>query len=493
MNPCPGCSVSSLVSSRAPWWGKGRLLLALGLLAAIAPSAAAQQATAPSGIIRLAPPAPDDARISSLVEQLGSENWRMRQEASEKLVALGPGAMAALEAARRQTSDLQLFSDLKLVEDQIAHHQVQRGRGIWVRLESADAAAAVREVADQAGVNVQVEERRLAGVALDAQIEGLSWWEAMTKLCAGHDLDVRASDTGMRVTRATDGPARTLGGPMSIHGPLLVMPRGARYERDLAFDRSAVLKRDGSLVADEAALTRSTRFLYDFEMLLEPRLMIGARRFTILLTTAGDDAGNTLIGSPAADGNDLGRDIAEAARERLDPAAAANVIDADFSSGRLRFSAPLRYPNAPGTRINLSGRIRGVVGAELHDAEATALDLAGGMNWTVAGERILVRLEASSSAGRWALVVQSARAVTPEIAELLAAAFVTAELYDGAGDRFRRGATHNTTSEDGRFTYRLEFIGSAEETMLPGTLRCRYPRQALELDEPFEFENLPMP
>ena len=488
-------SVTEIVSFRAPLRGKGRLLIALGLLAAIGPAAAAaQEASDRSGIIHLEPPAPDLQRVASLIEQLASQDWSLRQEAADKLVLLGAGVLPALETARRQTPDLQLFSDLELVENRIARDQVHVGRPIWLRLEAADAAAAMREIADQAGVSVQVEDRRLRGVVLDGQIEGLTWWQAMMKLCATHDLDVRASDTGMRITRATDGPSRALAGPISTYGPLLVMARGARYERELAFDRSAVLKRDGSLIADEAALLRQQRFLYDFEMMLEPRLMIGTRRFTIFLTAANDDAGNTLIAGPAADGNDLGRAIDDAAaRAAVDPAMTANLLDADFAGGRLRFSASLLYPATPGTRMNLSGRIRGVVGAELHDAEANALDLAAGVIWNVAGERISLRLEASSSAGRWALVVESTRAVTPEIADLLSAAFANAELTDGAGDRFRRGATLNATSDDGRFTSRLEFVGPAEETMLPRTLRCRVPRLALDLDEPFEFANLPMP
>lgn len=489
-----------LRSSTARKRGRMRLrtpaLLGAAMLVALAwPAASRAQDAAPppAGIQRLQPPAPDPAHLSDLVKQLAHESWSLRQEASEKLVVLGPAALPALAEFRRQNTDLQIHNDLGLIEAQIALNVAQSGRQIYLRLQSADAMQAMEEMAQQAGVTVQLEERRLRGVMLDGEIDGLGWWPAMLKLCAAHDLDARPGESGMRITRATDGPARTLVGPASTEGPMLVLARGARYERTLGFDRSPVLKRDGSIVAEEVDALRQARFIYDLEAMLEPRFLLGSRRFTVLLTGASDDAGNVLITAGAADGGDLAGDIAAAARAGVDPAMAANITEAEWSGGRLRIGVPLLYPATPGTRLALSGRIRGLVGADLHDVQATSLDLAAGVAWHVAGERVNVRLEAGSAAGRWTFTAESGRAVAPEVADLLAAALSQAELSDAAGDRFRRGSMNSSTGEDGRYTCRLEFIGSSEETMLPREARCRIPRRTLELDVPFEFENLPIP
>lgn len=464
-------------------------------VALVWPTASRAQDAAPpaAGIERLEPPAPDPAQVSALVKQLADESWSLRQEASEKLIALGPAALPALAECRRQNTDLQTHTDLGLIEAQIALNVAQSGRLIYLRLQSADAMQAVQEMAQQAGVTVQLEERRLRGVTLDGEIEGLSWWPAMLKLCAAHDLDARPGESGMRITRATDGPSRTLVGPSSTDGPMLVLARGARYERTLSFNRNPVLKRDGSIVAEEADVLRQARFIYDLEAMLEPRFLLGSRRFTVLLTGASDDAGNVLMAVGAADGGDLAGDIAAAARAGADPAMVANITEGEWSGGRLRIGVPLVYPVTPGTRLHLSGRVRGLVGADLHEVQATSLDLAAGVAWHVAGERVNVRLEAGSTAGRWTFTAESARAVAPEVADLLAAALSQAELSDAAGDRLRRGAMQSSTGEDGRYACRLEFIGSSEETTLPREVRCRVPRRALELDVPFEFESLPMP
>ena len=434
----------------------------------------------------------DESQVRELLARLADSAWSVRQGAQDELVALGPDILPILAQARAQSADLQAHSAIGLIETQIADNLARVGRPISVHLSDADAAAALREMADQAGFALTIDERRLQGVRVNDEIAGASFWEAMLQLCAAHDLDLRPIESGLRATRATEGAARTIGGPASTSGPMIILARGAHYERRLTLDRHPAA---ATLADTPAAAEASERFRYEFEALLEPRFLIGSRQFTVLLTRAQDDAGNVLhAGCATADGSDLRRDLADpAAGPGDDPALSATLSEAAFSGGRLKFEVDLKFPESPGSRLRLAGRIRGLVGADISQMKAAAIDLAEGAAWHVAGERTEVSLEPSAAAGRWSLSMTSARAVTPEVGDLLAVSMATAELFDAAGDRFRRGALQSTTGDDGRLTLRLEFIGPADGSMLPRQLTCRVPRCALDLDVPFEFDNLPVP
>jgi hypothetical protein len=455
--------------------------------------------------LQAAPPQPDSPaagierpRKTLLPEQvheqlakLADPSWVIRQAAQDELVALGPDILPILALARAESADLQAHAAIRLIETQIADNLARVGRPVFVHLADADAAAALREIADQAGFTLTIDDRRLQGVRVNGEIDGASFWQAILQISASHDLDLRPVESGLRATRATEGAARTVGGPASTSGPMIILARGAHYERKLTLDRDPA---SATLADTPAAAQASERFRYEFEALLEPRFLIGSRRFTVILTRAQDDAGNVLHAAGAADGADLRRELAEpAAGAGDDPALAAAISEAAFTGGRLKFDIDLDFPQSPGRQLRLEGRIRGLVGAEISQMKAAAIDLAGGAAWHVAGERTEISLEPSAAAGRWTLSMTSARAVTPEVGDLLAVSMATAELLDAAGDRFRRGALQSTTGDDGRLTLRLEFIGPADGSMLPRQLTCRVPRCALELDVPFEFDNLPVP
>jgi hypothetical protein len=429
--------------------------------------------------------------VRELVVQLTDPSWAVRQAAQDELVAFGPDILPLLEQARLATADLQTRSSIAVIESQISETLARAGRSISVRLENAEASAAVRELAQQAGIPVVIDERRLMGVRLQGAFDGESFWQTMLDLCARHDLDIRPIESGLRATRATEGAARTIGGPASTYGPMLILARGAHYERKLTLERDPAAQ---TTAVAPAPSYGQERFRYEFEALLEPRFLIGSRKFTVLLTQAADDAGNILHAAGAADGLDLGRDLADPRRPaNAGEGLATSISEAQWSVGRLKFDVDLLFPDSPGRSISLAGRIRGLVGAELEDVRVAAVDMAEGQTWHAAGERTEVRLEPSAAAGRWVLTLVTGRAVAPEVSDLLANALATAELTDAVGDRFRRGSLNSSTGDDGRVTLRMEFIGPADETMLPRHLSVRVPRRALELDIPFEFENLPMP
>lgn len=469
-------------------------LLALAACPALAGPPEAQLPPPAPGITRL-PHDVDARQVAALVASLSDADWNVRYDAQQRLAALGPDALPHLARARRDLDDPHTHATFDLIEQQISEDLAQRGYPVHAEFHEADAVDAIREIARQARLELpqlQVDERRLQGVTINGRIEGRTWWEALSALCAEHDLDARPMETSLRITRATEGAMPTLAGPIATSGPVVILARGARYERRVTIDRAA-LTGTGSTSGEPGGAIEA-RFRYELEAMLEPRFVVGSRRFSIVLTGARDDAGNMLLAGGAADGADLRRDLlAPGARLQLDDLMAASVSEATVSGGRLRFEVDLEYPSAAGRRMSLSGRLRGLVGADLYDIDAEEIAMGEAMTWHIAGERVSARLEPSAAAGRWLLYVQSARAVGPEINDLIVTSVGRAELTDAVGDRFRRGAVHNNTGQDGRLTCRVEFIGPADEAMRPHRLRCRLPRRAVDLDLPFQFDNLPMP
>ena len=77
-------------------------------------------ATAPAVAGPATRPAPSAAEVAALIAQLGSDDWRIREAAGEKLIAAGKPARAALEAkAREKGLDPEVASRLEFIMERL--------------------------------------------------------------------------------------------------------------------------------------------------------------------------------------------------------------------------------------------------------------------------------------------------------------------------------------------------------------------------------------
>lgn len=453
----------------------------------------------PTGIgVKAIVPTIAPAAMDRLLGDLAHDDWHIREQAHKAIVATGPAILGPLEARLGQVETIHLRDAILRAIEETRQAAVGRGTAIHATFAGATVADVLRTLQSQSGIKLGVDVIDPAE-PVSASFDGWTWWQTVGRLCRENDWDLRAFAGGMALRPA--GSAPTLGGPVDLSGPLAVICRGARYERDLVISRSENLTWPtpdavGGAMADAMPRhERGARFEYDFEGYLEPRFVVGSRSFEVVWTEARDDAGNTLLPIGSADLTGLGNDLLGIASPVApEKGMLGNRSEATWQSGRLVFSAPLTFPRQPGETLELAGRLRASVGAELTLYEATTTQMTQGARWRVAGEQVEVRAEPGRTPNRWMVIFETLRDPGSEALDVMIAGFTGTELFDQAGQKLRRGTALRQESAAGGVIYRMEFIGpDPDGPTIPSKLSATLPARLVELDLPFRFKNLPMP
>lgn len=441
----------------------------------------------------------DHALIDRLVDDLAHDDWHIRKQAHDTLVEMGPAILPGLEERLAHVETIHLRDAILLAIEQTRQAAAGRGTLIRAAFTSAGTADVLRTLRTQSGMELGISVIDPAQ-PISARFDGWTWWQSVGWLCRQNDWDLKVDAGGMSIRPA--GSNLTLGGPVHLSGPLAVLCRGARYERELTMSRNAdsawpTPNRVGEAAegAESARHERGTRFLYEFDGYLEPRFVIGSRSFEVIWTEARDDAGNTLLPAGIADISGMGDDLlgppSPVAPEK---GVVGNRSDATWQSGRLMFSAPLVFPGEPGRTLAVAGRLRASVGADLTVYEATTTQITRGIRWRVAGEQVEVRAETGRSPNRWIVVYETLRDPGPATMDVMIAGFLETQLFDQSRRKLRRGTAYRQEGAAGGVIYRMEFIGpEAEGLTIPARLTATLPARLVKLDLPFRFENLPMP
>lgn len=134
------------------------------------------------------------AIIEQLIDQLGHPNYRTRQQASQRLDALGTLALPALTVACQHANPevARRAADLVLTIQYRAEQQaLLKPRLVHLKLHDATIPEAIAELARQSGYRVALAEdvaSQLAGQTITLDTGRVSFWEAVDGLCRKADL-----------------------------------------------------------------------------------------------------------------------------------------------------------------------------------------------------------------------------------------------------------------------------------------------------------------
>ena len=222
-------------------WLLPALLLGLGLLALTIPTSAADK--------------PSDAEIAKLIKQLGSDEYAVREKASEALDKIGAPALEALRKAikdgdaeiSRRAEDL-----VGRIEKRGETASILAAKKVKLAFKDTPVPQAVEELRKQSGYNIVLQDPKntLKDRKVTLDTGEVSFWEALDRLCEKAGL-VEAEQTF-----PISGPPR--GGPIGPGaGPapgVKILPVEVKpVEVKPVEPKTAPAKEKGKIAVDEKA------------------------------------------------------------------------------------------------------------------------------------------------------------------------------------------------------------------------------------------------
>jgi hypothetical protein len=453
---------------------------------------------APCRGLAQAPAARPGPEVEQWIVQLASDDWRARQRATDRLVALGDDALPRLTNLVDATTDSEVRTRAQAAIRQIEDNRLTGTTLVTLDLDNVPAAEAFAQLARQARAPLAsdpIDLLRKIGKPVSLHARRRPFWQVMQELSLQTDLEVTGvtrhnREIGLGVTR---GGTDWMDKPITLAGPLLI--RADRLSRVASVELKP--PRDAS-----------EEFAISLTVFAEPKLKVLDFSQTIRLDEALDERGNSLV--PPEDPNAL--------------AFNAEVFGShgEGHTSRWEVGATLHHPKGMGSRI---ARLRGAT-TLMVETRSAALDvpLAGarGATRTLGGLRVTVK---SADARQAELTVFRDGRGDPEWAAVrMQLSAGQAQLLDDRGQVVARstgggGGEADESPDNQRIDLRLRFAresdggGGGAETPAEGKrkpvtaaapspspsspdpvrLVWEIPVEARELVVPFEFRDLPIP
>ena len=422
--------------------------------------------------------APSD--VDTWIAQLTSDDWKQRQQAMEKLVALGDDAVPRLTKLADNADDGELRTRAGAAIRQIEENRIAGTSLISLKLDDVPVAQALAEIARQARAPIMTEpanllsQKNLKPVSLN--VDHRPFWEVMQTLCAQAELEVtgvsrHGREVGLGLAR---GGTDWMDKPIVLGGPLLI-----RADRLIRIATSHLKPpRD---VTEE--------FTISLSVFAEPKLRVLDYSANLRLEEVVDEKGNSLI--PPADNNvPANVDVFGNTREG--------------STSHWEIGATLHHPKGTGKRIV---KFRASTALQVQTRAATLeLPLTGSKNAarTVGGLRLTVKNLDSSRCDL--TIYRDGRNDAEWYGVRMQLYAGEAQLLDDKGQivaRSQIGLEADESPDSQRLDLRIRFAkegaeeGKEARKKASSTEATRlvwsFPIETRELVIPFEFHDLPVP
>jgi hypothetical protein len=236
--------------------------------------------------------APRNPEIEASIAQLTSDDWKQRQQAMERLVAMGDDAVPRLTRLADSADDGEVRTRAAAAIRQIEENRIAGTSLITLKVDNVPVAQALAEIARQARAPIMTEpanllsQKNLKPVSLN--VDHRPFWDVMQNLCAQAELEVtgvsrHGREVGLGLAR---GGTDWMDKPIVLSGPLLI-----RADRLIRVATSHL--RPPGEVTEE--------FTISLTAFAEPKLRVLDYSATLRLEEVVDEKGNSLI--PPEDNN----------------------------------------------------------------------------------------------------------------------------------------------------------------------------------------------
>jgi hypothetical protein len=234
--------------------------------------------------------------VSVLVDQLGSPDFRTRQEANKTLVAQGAAVLPALRKALNHP-DFEVRRRLEQIITQVEEAAALAPKTVSLHLKHRPVKEALEQLSRQTGYKLillqENPERDKEVFSFD--FDGVPFWEGLHRVSEASGTVLQQSYFGDDVIRLSGAEQAQYVPFVSLSGPFCLVAQGFSYGRSLQF---SVLNRN--LVP---AQQRSSEYLnLSLHISVEPRLPL-LRVGQAKLETAQDEDKNSLVPRQGAEGH----------------------------------------------------------------------------------------------------------------------------------------------------------------------------------------------
>jgi hypothetical protein len=413
------------------------------------------------------------------ITQLAADDWKVRQQAEDRLVAVGEEALPRLAKLAGSAADGEVRTRAQSAMARIEQERITGKSLVTMDLKDATAAEALAELARQARAPIPTDPPNLLGKTskrVSLRVDHKPFWEVMQSFSAQTGLEVAEitrhnREIGLGLTQGGTGWMEK---PIALSGPLLI--RADRLSRI----STARLKAPGGV---------SEEFNISLTAFAEPKLRVLDYSGTLRLREVVDERGNSLI--PPEDG---------AGPANVDVFGNAR----DGNTCRWEVGATLHRPKGAGTRIR---RFSASCAVQVQTRSAVLeAPMAGARNAerVVDGLRMAVK---TLDAGRCEVAVfRDGRSETEWLGVRLQLYAGEARLMGEQGQvlaRGQRGVDADDSPDNQRMDVRIKFAREGPDEGIKDVkrkglseatkLQWEFPTEVRELVVPFEFHDLPIP
>jgi hypothetical protein len=431
-------------------------------------------------LVARAEPSRHAETIDQAIAQLASDDWRTRQQATQRLIQLAEDALPRLEKVAASAEDDEVRTRAAAAVAQIEENRLIGTSMISLHLKDVPAGQAFAELAKQARAPLPGDPPALlnqkSGPRVSLDVDHRPFWDVMQTLCAQTGLEPAPITRHNRELGLglTPGDAEWMDKPIALAGPLLI--RADRITRI-----STLQLKPPRDVARE--------FTISLTVYAEPKLRVLDYSGTLTLDEAVDEKGNSLI-PPPEDGVNANVEVFGNQR--------------DGTTSRWEVGATLHYPKGTGRKI---ARLRGSTALHVQTKSATLeVPIAGAKNVTRVLDGVRVGVK-HLDATRCDLVVhRDGRSDAEWYGVRMQLYAGHAELLDDRGQVAARNQNSLDTDEsnDGqRMDLKIRFAREpGEDGSKDGKKRSlseatklvwEFPVEIRELSVPFELRDLDIP
>jgi hypothetical protein len=249
----------------------------VGTLATWTIGAAAQQpATRPAT-------QPSSAQIEPLIRQLGDENFRVRQDAEDKLIDIGDAARPYLKKLLEEAKDPEVRSRAESALREISRKSTTEPTLVSLHLKDAPMSLALAEMSRQVGTEINTWPPGNFGgaqktVTIDADRQ--PFWDVARKICAQSGWGPERYGAGRGIMTFSPNGGNWGKRPAIMQGQFMVMAANVQRHETLDFGDPNNPSRQYSIYVQVCA---------------DPKMRIVRADSTLEVSRAMDEKGNSLV------------------------------------------------------------------------------------------------------------------------------------------------------------------------------------------------------
>jgi len=400
------------------------------------------------------------ADIETLIADLSSDSWAVRQKAQSDLVQIGPDAVPRLKQLLAQTNDEEVRTRAEAALKQIAEIRYTGPSFITLRLKNAPPQLVFAELARQADADLLPSPHNLwesrPWPSLDIDIQQQPFWRAMRIICDKFAVSPQTNNFSRDLLIADRQVAGLPWGsaPSVLSGPFLLSATRINSYRTVDLNQPDNVIRNCHI---------------QFQVYAEPKVRVLQGSYSPRIDLAIDEKGNSLI-------------AARPVNDMMQP----------FNNWAWNLSVSLSPPPDAGQRIaKLKGNARCVIQTRAEQAEIPNVLTARNVTRLVGGRKFLLK-EVRRNAQMYTVLMNLAR--TPADGPAWMHPFGSFMLLDGHGNPLQRMNTGGVAGALGDVSLLFQAQNPQDlQPLQPAKLVWEVPLESKEIQIPFEFVDLPLP